>query len=500
MNTKRLFSVVVGVAIGSYLLVSCNKQYSGATGWAYNDPKNGGYELPPYEGQITGPGLVFIEGGTFNMGRVEEDVMKDWDNFPRTVTISSFYMDETEVTNQYYRDYLKWLGDVYIPADLVSVYSSALPDTTVWRNKLSYNEPYVEYYFREPAFRDYPVVGVSWTQAVKYCAWRTDRVNEDILWKRGLVNRAPEPSPEGHFSTQAYLLYPDYENNSDRRLQYIATGEERNARLEDGILLPKYRLPTEAEWEFASLGLIGNTLQERILERRTYPWNGQVVRTDDKKYMGQMVTNVRRGRGDYMGVAGALNDAADYTNYVTSYWPNDYGLFNMAGNVAEWVMDVYRQLTYEEMFDLNPYRGNVYETVKVEDDGTVAERDEIGAVPMVPVSDFKNDRRRNYRSADNINYLDGDWASQLEPESWRNPHNPKVSNRYMYDKGAQPKFTYSMVDNRVRVYKGGSWIDLQYWASPGQRRFLDQDESTAYIGFRCAMSRLGPSSTGGKRK
>jgi len=499
MNTQRLFSVVVGIAIGSLLLVSCKKEYSRTTGWQYNTPKNGGFELPDYQGQITGPGLVFIEGGQFTMGRTEEDVMKDWDNFPRTVTVSSFYMDETEITNQQYRDYLTWLGLVYFPADLGSVYDAALPDTTVWRSKLSYNEPYVEYYFRFPDFRDFPVVGVSWTQAVKYCAWRTDRVNEDILIKHGLVNMTAEPSAEGHFNTQAYLLYPDYENNSDRRLQYITTGEERNARLEDGILLPKYRLPTEAEWEFAALGLIGNTVQERILERRTYPWNGQVTRTDDRKYMGAFVANLRRGRGDYMGVAGNLNDEAEYTADVFKYWPNDYGLYNMAGNVAEWVMDVYRPLSPEDVVDLNPYRGNVYETVEKMDDGTVAERNEKGEVPMVPVSDFKNDRRRNYRSADNINYLDGDWSSQLDPEKWRNPNEPEASNKEMYDKSAYPLGTYSMVANNARVYKGGSWADIQYWASPGQRRFLDQDESTSYIGFRCAMSRMGPS-TNGKRK
>jgi gliding motility-associated lipoprotein GldJ len=499
MNTKRLFSVVFVMAMGLVLLISCNKKYSGATGWEYNNPKNGGFYLPEFEGQITGPGLVFIEGGQFAMGRTEEDVMKDWDNFPRTVTVSSFYMDETEVTNLYWLEYLQWLRLVYIPADLGSVHDAALPDTTVWRNKLSYNEPYVENYLRYPAFNNFPVVGVSWVQAVKYCAWRTDRVNEDILWKRGLVNRTNEPSADGHFNTQAYLMYPDYENNSDRRLTYISTGEERNASLEDGILLPKYRLPTEAEWEYAALGLIGNTLDERILERRTYPWNGQIVRTDDKKYMGEFVVNVRRGRGDYMGVAGHLNDGADYTAPVRSHWPNDYGLYHMAGNVAEWVMDVYRPLAFEEMNDLNPYRGNFYETVEKMDDGTIAERDELGQVPMVPVSDFKNDRRRNYRSADNINFLDGDWASQLDPEAWKNPNDePEVANIAMYDKSAYPLGTYSMVANDTRVYKGGSWTDIQYWASPGNRRFLDQNEATAYIGFRCAMTRLG--STNGKNK
>ena len=493
MNTKKLFNAVVTVAVGALLLMSCKKEVSNATGWRYNDPKNGGFELPPFEGQITGPGLVFIEGGQFSMGRTEEDVMKDWDNYSRTVTVSSFYMDETEVTNQYYRDYLHWLGLVFFPADMGDVYRKALPDTTVWRNKLAYNEPMVEMYFRYPAYKDHPVVGVSWTQAVKYCAWRTDRVNEQILVDRGLVNMVNEPSSEGYFNTDAYYMY-DYENVSDRRLQYIATGEDRNARMEDGILLPKYRLPTEAEWEYAALGLIGNTLKERILERRTYPWNGQVTRTDDKKYMGEFVMNVRRGRGDYMGVASNLNDAWAYTAPVVYYWPNDYGLYHMGGNVAEWVMDVYRQLSFDDVVDINPFRGNVYETVEMLDDGTVAERNERGEVPMVPVSDFKNDRRRNYRAADNINYLDGDWASQSDAEKWTETNNTN-SSRSMYDKTSYPKGTYSMVADNARVYKGGSWKDIQYWASPGNRRFLDQNEATDYIGFRCAMTRLG-SSTG----
>jgi gliding motility-associated lipoprotein GldJ len=476
---------------GLLALMACKKEVSNATGWEYNNPKNGGFELPPFQGQITGPGLVFIEGGRFTMGRMEEDVMKDWDNYARTVTVSSFYMDETEITNQYYRDYLHWLGLVFFPADLQSVYNAALPDTTVWRHKLSYNEPMVEYYFRYPAYADCPVVGVSWSQAVKYCAWRTDRVNEQILVDQGLVNMTNEPSAEGYFNTEAYLIYPEYEQNSDRRLQYIATGEDRNARMEDGILLPKYRLPTEAEWEYAALGLIGNTLQERVLELRTYPWNGQVLRTDDRKYMGDFVLNVRRARGDYMGVAGALNDRGSYTVGAYDYWPNDYGLYNMAGNVAEWVMDVYRPLSFEESNDLDPYRGNVYETVRTLDDGTVEERDELGMVPMVPVSDFKNDRRRNYRSANNINYLDGDWASQVDGESWSNQATPE-STRSMYDKSRAPG-TYSMVADNARVYKGASWKDLPYWASPGNRRFLDQEEATAYIGFRCAMTRLGSS-------
>jgi gliding motility-associated lipoprotein GldJ len=499
MNTRNFFSLAAGTAVCLMLFASCKKEVSKTTGWAYNDPKNGGFEVPPYQNQATGDGLVFIEGGRITMGRVEEDVMKDWDNPPRTITVSSFYMDECEVSNLAYCEYLYWLSRVFIPADLQSVYEAALPDTTVWRKRLGFHEPMVENYLRHPAWKDYPVVGVSWKQAVKYCAWRTDRVNEKILIEHGYINMTNEPTAEGYFNTDAYLLYPDYEQHAIKRQQYILTKEPRSARMEDGILLPRYRLPTEAEWEYAALGLIGNTLQERILERRTYPWNGQVTRTDDKKYMGQIVMNTRRARGDYMGVAGALNDAGEYTVPVVYYWPNDYGLYNMAGNVAEWTMDVYRQMSGDDVEEFNPFRGNYYETYKRVDDGTVEERNEQGIVPMVPVSDFKNDRRRNYRSANNINYLDGDYASNLDMDIWKTKES-KNSTGLMYDKekNGYPQSQWSMVADNARVYKGGSWADIQYWASPGMRRWLDQDEATDYIGFRCAMSRVGPTNGKGK--
>ncbi|NCA68355.1 MAG: gliding motility lipoprotein GldJ, partial [Clostridia bacterium] len=235
-------------------------------------------------------------------------------------------------------------------------------------------------------------------------------------------------------------------------------------------------------------GLIGNTLNERVLERKVYPWNGHYTRTDDKKYYGDFVANTRRGRGDYMGIAGNLNDAAYNTAPVKSYWPNDYGLYNMGGNVAEWVMDVYRQGSHDDVTELNPFRGNYFETKRLLEDGTVEERDSIGKLPMVPVSDFKNDRRRNYRQADNKNYLDGDWASLLESDAWTGT-TPAESTDKMYRKNEQ---IYSLVGDKARVYKGGSWKDIQYWAAPGNRRYLDEDESTDYIGFRCAMARLGP--------
>ena len=505
MNKSKLLIVTAVSVVLMSVLTSCRKnEASNTTGWEYNNASNGGFEVAPFDEQMTGPGLVLIEGGSFTMGRTEQDVMGDWDNNPRKVTVSSFYMDETEIRNLDYLEYLHWIYRVFIPADLGVVYRQALPDTLVWRNKLAYNEPYVDYYLRYPAYREYPVVGVSWSQASKYASWRTDRVNEMILVEQGIINLVPEPTAEGYFSTDAYLTYSEYEGNGDKRLQNIVTGEFRNVKIEDGILLPNYRLPTEAEWEFAALGLIGNSIQERILERRIYPWNGHITRTDDNKFYGDFVANTRRGKGDYMGVSGALNDAADITAPVYSYWPNDYGLYNMGGNVAEWVMDVYRATSSDEVNEFRPFRGNVYKTKKIEND-EIAERDSVGNVPMVEASDkndYKISRRRNYRKSDNINFLDGDWASNNNAQKWTGQEPNSSDKMYSTDvnntKKANNIENNSLINDRTRVYKGGSWKDIQYWASPGNRRYLDQEESTDYIGFRCAMVRLGAPVAGKK--
>src|SRR5580698_4700156 len=165
----KLFRKIIFLsAILSYaaLLSSCSSSgtTSQATGWKYNDPKWGGYEVDKYRGQETGPNLVFVQGGTFVMGRTQPDIVFSNDNVPRRVTVNSFYIDQTEVPNVDYREYLYWTARVF-GKDFPEVYSRALPDTLCWRNALAYNEPYVEYYFRHPSYNYYPVVGVSWVQA-----------------------------------------------------------------------------------------------------------------------------------------------------------------------------------------------------------------------------------------------------------------------------------------------------------------------------------------------
>lgn len=469
MNLRKNAKTLAFVALAVMATNACKqKEKSSTTGWKYNDEKNGGFEVTPYTEQETGPGLILVEGGTFAMGRTEQEIPYDWDNIPRRVTVSSFYMDETEIANVHYLEYLYWLDRVY-GTDYPEVYKKALPDTLVWRSKLGYNEPMVELYLRHPAYQRYPVVGVNWLQANDFASWRTDRVNEQILVREGILRVNPAQVNEDNFNTDAYLA-GQYEGLVKSKLQDLNPNrDERNVRMEDGILLPRYELPTEAEWEYAALGLIGNTVYERVTDRKIYPWNGHVVRNSSEKYKGEMLANFKRGRGDMMGTAGALNDNADRPAHVFSYLPNDYGLYNMAGNVSEWVKDVYRPLSPEDMDDFNPYRGNVFVTPLLDEEGQYAEKDSLGRMVWREVDEKENESRRNYTKADYINDLDGDEPDNIE-----------------YKMGGT-----TLIDDNAHVIKGGSWKDRAYWMSPGTRRFLDQQQSTDWIGFRCSMVRVG---------
>ena len=466
----------------SFTLTSCKKKESSATtGWGYNDKKWGGFEKKNYEGQTTGPNLVLVEGGTFNMGLSEQDVTYEWNNVPRRVTVSSFYMDETEVANIDYREYLYWLENTYA-ASYPEVLMKALPDSLVWREELSYNEPFVENYFRHPSYDDYPVVGVNWLQASEYCKWRTDRVNEMLLINRGILKPDSEQKDANVFNTESYLA-GQYTGNVRKNLKDVRTGTERAVRYEDGIMLPSYRLPTEAEWEYAALGLQGNmasSKDERITDRRLYPWNGNTVRWQrHDKNQGDIMANFKRGTGDYMGMAGNLNDHASHPGPVRSFLPNDFGLYNMAGNVNEWVMDVYRPMTSVALrdadnHDLNPVRGNSFQTKMLDENGKPVEKDSLGRMRYRDVKDDEIANRENYKRANLYDYMDGDKQS-----------------KYFED---EPMYDYSkktLVSDKARVIKGGSWADRAYWIAPGARRFKDEDKSDSKIGFRCAMTRNG---------
>lgn len=306
------------------------------------------------------------------------------------------YIDETEVANVHYREYLYWLSRVF-GQTYPQVYQKALPDTLVWRSELAYNEPLVEYYFRHPAYNYYPVVGVSWEQASDFCKWRSDRVNEKLLIDAGILSMQDIDNEQADnvFTTGAYLagLYegtPGKMANSRKSPYRNPDGTPRNITFEDGILLPNYRLPTEAEWEYAALAYIGENPnpsrkegkrgEELIMNREVYPWSINPTGLRDQRrgnFEGQFLANFKRGLGDNMGIAGGLNDRASIPAPVKSFYPNAFGIYNMAGNVSEWVEDVYRQLTPLDADGFNYFRGNVFMDVYRNAQGEF-EKDSLG--------------------------------------------------------------------------------------------------------------------------
>jgi len=465
------------------------KEKSETTGWNYNDKNQGGYFVAKAKNVKTAPGLVFVQGGTFTMGSTQQDVMGEWNNRPRRVTVNSFFIDKYEVSNVAYREYIHWMENAF--SNSPSIIQAAKPDTLVWRSQLAYNEPYVEYYFRHPSYNNYPVVGVTWKQAHDYCIWRTDRVNENALIQAGYQNKSVIKTEMGgsgkeSFNTQAYLAgayagQPSTPKGKNAQL-LDAQGNKRNTvQFSDGIMFPDYRLPTEAEWEYAALGLIESNIKpsknskvrgdETVSDKQLYPWKNDgfdgLRVTKKGKQQGQFMANFKRGNGDYMGVAGGLNDNAATPGPIDAFAPNGYGVYNMAGNVSEWVADVYRQNTSMDANDMNPYRGNEFRQPVMNGDQPVL--DSMGRIQYQLEPDSIAKSRRNYFSAKSADYLDGDSTS---------------GDFYNYG-------VTSLVNNHTRVYKGGSWNDMPYWLSPGTRRYLDENLSSAMIGFRCAMTHYG---------
>ena len=548
MNVKLISKFTLFITLGSLVFSSCGKSnQSRGTGWSINSKKGGFQYNVEFEDQETGPGLVFIEGGTFTKGQVQDDVMHDWNNTPTRQHVMSFYIDETEVTNLMYLEYLDWLKMVF-PQDnpqYKQIYEGALPDTLVWRNQLGYVEELTTNYLRHPAYAEYPVVGVNWLQAVQYAEWRTDRVNEYILEREAYIEkdvRYTEVDPNSTFSTSAYLKAPEttYGGKIDSlvgkkgRIKKDTTEVNVYAGVDKGILLPSYRLPTETEWEYAALALIGDREYNAYRGKKKYPWSGEYTRSEGRRTEGDQLANFKLGKGDYGGIAGWSDDGADITIQVKAYPPNDFGVYDMAGNVAEWVSDVYRPIVDDEANDFNYYRGNVYMKEVIGEDGKaeVISPDQLiydtlpngkvllkripGQLKKEAIGEEETFLRQNFTKSDNRNYRDGDFGSSRLYRDQGSLTQEEIDKKYpgstvMYDAPQPPRLTLneegqrvrsekkykqrtSLITDEVRVYKGGSWKDRAYWLDPAQRRFLPQYIATDYIGFRCAMTRLGSKS------
>lgn len=189
-----------------------------------------------------------------------------------------------------------------------------------------------------------------------------------------------------------------------------------------------------------------------------------------------MQANFVRGRGDMMGVSGALNDRYVITAPVDAFAPNDFGLYNMAGNVNEWMLDVYRETSYQETSEYNSFRGNIYTKPVIGEDGAY----QIDSVGCIKVTYTGADDRRDVK--------DGDFASLINTDY---PLDTTAVANLTTVKTDPTDILAPRITKKTRVYKGGSWNDRIYWLNPSTRRYLDQDKCSSQIGFRCAMSTLG---------
>lgn len=479
LKHMKVAKQIFGLLILSAGLMACQSKgtlpsdYSEKTGFNYNDPQSGFFNVNSvYDGKIP-PGTVYISVMTTVKGSNNDPVSAAPNNPKRRISNSGYFLDEFEVTNLNWREYVAWLSGVYAhdPRKVLL----AMPDETVWRKALAYNEPVVENYYSHVAYGYYPVVGVTWKQAEAYCEWRTDRVNELELVNQNIIPFRDLKTINARIQEEPDSFYA-YVFSSKHTGEYIRAiyGDSTTVDL-DGILYDaQFRLPTEAEWEYAAYGIQAEN--GNVFENQSYPWKGDQMRGfDSKKTLGDFRANFIRSRGDLIGQY--LNNT--YTVPVNFFPPNGYGLYNMAGNVNEWVLDVYRATTNELVEEYNSFRGNVYAS-----DSAYAETI-LNKLP--PMDQVMRDSMRNVlikekkfaaTGGDFRSYKDGDRLSVIGDSILRADQASKIEKA-------------NMISDEARVYKGGSWRDRAFWLDPANRRYLNENKCSDDIGFRCAMSSVG---------
>ncbi|HDP75292.1 MAG TPA: gliding motility-associated lipoprotein [Bacteroidales bacterium] len=356
-NQYRQFVYYVRDSIGRRLLGEINDEFLITEDQFGNplDPPVLNWDIPidmEDEEQLEALGALYYSKEDELFGRKEIDTRKlffeyYWIDIKQAAQKRNRYNYETLSYDQ--GEVINSLGEKvkvdnrqsFIMRDKVNVY----PDTLCWVADFTYafNEPYTNSYFWHPAFDNYPVVGVTWKQATAFCIWRTQTLNKFL---------APR-----------------------------------------GITIQDYRLPIEAEWEYAARGNLNHSM---------YPWGGPYTRNLE----GCFLANFKPLRGNYVDDGGLIPLP------VGTYEPNDYGLYDMAGNVAEWTSNAYDESAYSFIHDMNP--------------------------------DYK--------------------------------YNAKPSD---------------LPALKRKVVRGGSWKDISYFLQVGSRTYEYQDSAKSYIGFRCVRSYLG---------
>ena len=419
---NHYYTVIALVAIA--LLTGCGSSKSKGGGGLTNDGQLHGIAPSAKSGLNRPLGMVYVPQGTFHMGPSDEDIAYAFSARNRSVSISGFWMDATEVTNNEYRQFVWWTRDSVVAKALGYVKSGAdgveYIDKVKMKN-LKWGDPKVieaigqtplmlspedrifgkkeldpskivyqveKFNLREAAKRE----NASKPRSTFIERYAIPVYPDTLVWIRDFSYSYNEPMTQRYFSHPAYGNYPVVGVNWKQadafcnwRTRYLNSYLESKKKAQES----DFRLPTEAQWEYAARGGRSESM---------FPWGNYYLR--NKK--GCLLANFKPGRGNYP------EDGGFYTVRADAYWPNDFGLYCMAGNVAEWTSSIYYEGSYNFQHDMNP------------------------------------DVRWNAKDDD------------------------------------PPRM-------KRKVIRGGSWKDVGYYLQTGTRTYEYQDTSKSYIGFRCVI-------------
>lgn len=344
-STVSLYALFLMVLI----LSSCGKSEDGQLIGVLNRPSWNG--LNPY-------GMVYVPSGTTHIGQSDQDVFQTYTQKPRSISIQGFFMDDTEITNNEYRQFVNWVQDS-IAHTIMGDYDPDNPDKLDWEFELDYASEDLDemYYQGDNAFDgkkeintskfNYTYDWIDWQKAagssdfgVRTNLIKKQTVNifpDTLCWIRDFAYSYNEPFTRNYFWHPAFDDYPVVGVNWKQAKAFChwRTKLWNSFKAADEPNTEEFRLPTEGEWEYAARG--GRDLAP-------YPWGGYYVRNAK----GCLLANFKPGRGNYP------EDGGFYTVKADAYFPNDYGLYNMSGNVSEWTESAYVENAYRHQHDLNP--------------------------------------------------------------------------------------------------------------------------------------------------
>lgn len=316
-------------------------------------------DRPAWNG-INPYGMVYIPSGTVHIGNSDQDIVNTYTQRPKSISIQGFYMDETEITNNEYRQFVFWVKDSIAHSILDNTYESEDGSETYidWYADIDWDSEELEEMFftgnnkfagkkeLDVSNLEYEYQWFDWKKAAhdKGKSPRRNFIMEEkvnvypdtMVWIRDFSYSYNEPMTRNYFWHPAFDDYPVVGVNWSMANAFCFWRTKLwNSYAANGVNSEDFRLPFEHEWEYAARG--GHELAP-------YPWGGYYIRNAK----GCLLANFKPGRGNYP------EDGGLYTVKADAYFPNDYGLFNMSGNVAEWTSSSYEAGAYAHIHDLNP--------------------------------------------------------------------------------------------------------------------------------------------------